>query len=140
MRNEQEKRRTGSGASLYNAYGDKEKLFLAAYAQYGERLLSEVRSALDKSSPERALRDFFDFTIRSMATGTPTRGCLTAKAATDESAHSDLIQAALKAFLEDFENTRQGPAVARGCSLTPRPLPCWRRPACRDVDTGYRGN
>lgn len=91
------------GELLYNAYGDKGKLFLAAYAKYGERLLSEVQSTLDKPTPERALCDFFDFTIRSMPTGTPTRGCLTTKTAADESAHSDLIQAALKAFLADFE-------------------------------------
>lgn len=50
------KRKDGQarGESLYNAYGDKGKLFLAAYAKYGERLLSEVRSTLDKPTPEPA--------------------------------------------------------------------------------------
>lgn len=90
--------------SLYNAYGDKETLFLAAYERYGQRVLDEARAVLDKaSSPERALRDFFEYTIRSMTTGSPTRGCLTTKTVTEESGRGEHVQAALRSFLDDFE-------------------------------------
>jgi AcrR family transcriptional regulator len=89
--------------SLYNAYKDKETLFLAAYERYGDMLLEEARQALDKPSPERALRTFFEYTIRSMTTGTPTRGCLTTKTATEESGHGELVHAALISLLDRFE-------------------------------------
>ena len=90
--------------SLYNAYKDKESLFLAAYGRYGQRVLEEAREVLDKaSSPERALRNFFEYTIRSMTTGSPTRGCLTTKTVTEETGRGELVHAALKSFLDDFE-------------------------------------
>jgi len=90
--------------NIYNAYKDKESLFLAAYERYGQRGLEEAREVLDKaSSPERALRNFFEYTIRSMTTGSPTRGCLTTKTVTEETGRGELVHAALKSFLDDFE-------------------------------------
>jgi AcrR family transcriptional regulator len=89
--------------SLYNAYGGKEPLFLAAYAHYRDLVLQEAREALAKPTPEKALRAFFDFTIGSMTQGTPARGCLTTKTATDERVVSETVQAALREFLESLE-------------------------------------
>jgi AcrR family transcriptional regulator len=91
--------------SLYNAYKDKEGLFLAAYARYGERLLAEAQRALSAPRAEDALANFFNWAIQSMTTGTPARGCLTTKTATDFTADTPRIRAALAQFLEALEAT-----------------------------------
>lgn len=89
--------------SLYNAYGDKETLFLQVFARYQARFMEAARQALDKPTAERSLRDFFDFTIKSMTEGEPTRGCLTTKTATDETATSQPIKQALQGLLDGLE-------------------------------------
>jgi len=38
-----------------------------------------------------------------MTTGSPTRGCLTTKTVTEETGRGELVHAALKSFLDDFE-------------------------------------
>ncbi|GAA1270386.1 TetR family transcriptional regulator [Planotetraspora silvatica] len=97
---------TASGVlrgSLYNAYGDKEALFLRVYADYADQFAAEAAGALAHPSVDQALRDFFDFTITSMTTGAPTRGCLTTKTAIDTKADGERIRAALRGLLDDME-------------------------------------
>jgi len=93
--------------SLYNAYGGKESMFLAVFDRYKARYLASASKALDKPDIETALRDFFAFSIRSMTTGKPSRGCLTTKTATDESADSAEIHAALEGLLDGLERLLQ---------------------------------
>jgi len=90
--------------SLYNAYGGKEAMFLAVFDRYKARYLGDTSKALDQIDIEVALRDFFAFSIRSMTTGKPSRGCLTTKTATDESADSADIHAALEGLIDDLES------------------------------------
>jgi AcrR family transcriptional regulator len=97
---------TASGVlrgSLYNAYGDKEALFLRVFADYADQFLAEAAGALAHPSVDHALRDFFDFTITSMTTGVPTRGCLTTKTAIDTKADGERIRAALRGLLDTME-------------------------------------
>jgi TetR/AcrR family transcriptional repressor of nem operon len=97
---------TASGVlrgSLYNAYGDKEALFLRVYADYADQFLAEAAEALAHPRVDHALRDFFDFTITSMTTGVPTRGCLTTKTAIDTKADGERIRAAVRGLLDDME-------------------------------------
>lgn len=89
--------------SLYNAYKDKESLFLAAYERYRARLLREAEAALAAPTAREAIEQFFKWSIRSMTTGTPARGCLTTKTATDHDADSERIRAALRDFLDTLE-------------------------------------
>ncbi|WP_371127013.1 TetR/AcrR family transcriptional regulator [Variovorax sp. YR216] len=93
--------------SLYNAYGGKEAMFLAVFDRYKARYLADAAKALDKPDIETALTDFFAFSIRSMTTGKPSRGCLTTKTATDESADSAEIHAALGSLLDGLEELLQ---------------------------------
>jgi TetR/AcrR family transcriptional repressor of nem operon len=90
--------------SLYNAYKDKEALFLHAFRVYRDKVLAEARTALDQPRIDDALRKFFDFTIASMTSGTPTRGCLTTKTATDDSAASPEVRAALRGLLDELQS------------------------------------
>jgi TetR/AcrR family transcriptional regulator, transcriptional repressor for nem operon len=89
--------------SLYNAYRDKETLFLRVFADYAEEFLAEAAEALARPAVDEALRAFFDFTITSMTTGVPTRGCLTTKTAVDTQADGERIRSALRDLLDGLE-------------------------------------
>ncbi|MBE1609163.1 TetR/AcrR family transcriptional regulator [Actinopolymorpha pittospori] len=89
--------------SLYNAYRDKETLFLHVFEDYADQFLAEADQALAHPIVEHALRDFFDFTITSMTTGVPTRGCLTTKTAIDTQAEGERIRGALRDLLDAME-------------------------------------
>jgi TetR/AcrR family transcriptional repressor of nem operon len=87
--------------SLYNAFGDKEDLFLLAFDRYAARFLDTARKCLDAPAADIALRRFFNAAISSMTVGLPPRGCLTTKTATD----SDLIGDAVRDKLRDLLDT-----------------------------------
>jgi len=98
--------------SLYHSYGDKQALFLLAFERYRTRFLSEARNALQPADPAQALQNFFRYTIQSMQVGVPvegqdaaapTRGCLTTKTATDETAMAEPIRLALRSLLDGLE-------------------------------------
>lgn len=89
--------------SLYHAYGDKQALFLRVYARYRERFLASVREALAAATPEEALRNYLRFsieTITMVGDDALTRGCLTTKTATDETAMDEQIRTALRGLLD----------------------------------------
>lgn len=89
--------------SLYNAYGGKEGLFLRAFERYRDAMLEDIGGALAHKDPRRALERFFQFTIGSMTTGTPSRGCLTTKTAFDEGRDSELVRRELQGLLDKIE-------------------------------------
>src|SRR4030081_15629 len=65
--------------SLYNAYGDKEAIFLRAFDQYAEEFLKTAGNALAEGDAAARLQNFFDGIIVNMTSGTPPRGCLTTR-------------------------------------------------------------
>jgi len=89
--------------SLYNAYGDKEKLFLRVFAIYKERYVTQMRQALKNSDIKAALRDFFSLAIKSMTKGMPTRGCLSTKTAVGTEDLDDTMRSALREMLDEIE-------------------------------------
>lgn len=89
--------------SLYNAYGDKQALFLKVFARYQARFLEAASKALTDPDLAQALKAFFAYTIASMTQGTPPRGCLTTKTAIDETANSEPIRQALRDLLDSLE-------------------------------------
>jgi AcrR family transcriptional regulator len=89
--------------SLYNAYGDKEKLFLRVFGIYKDRYVEQMRQALDKPDVKAALRDFFGFAIKSMTKGMPTRGCLSTKTAVGTEQLDETMRSALREMLDEIE-------------------------------------
>ena len=89
--------------SLYNAYGGKEGIFLRAFERYSTQMLRDIEAALAHKDVRKALKRFFEFTINSMTTGTPTRGCLTTKTAFDEGRDSDVVRRELQGLLNTME-------------------------------------
>lgn len=90
--------------SLYNAYGGKEEIFLLAFDAYAGRFLAGARRALDSTpDPEQALQALFDAAIASMTSGSPARGCLSTKTATEPAALGDpRLQAQLRGMLDEL--------------------------------------
>lgn len=65
--------------SLYNAFGSKEALFLAAYDRYAGDYLAAVEKTLGSGTLRDSLTAFFDMTIRNFRSGAPPRGCPTTR-------------------------------------------------------------
>ncbi|VVD94026.1 TetR family transcriptional regulator [Pandoraea aquatica] len=89
--------------SLYNAYGDKEELFLLAFDLYRDRYVSEMKASLDHDDPRTALQAFFNFAITSMTTGTPSRGCLSTKTVIGTEGLEEPIHSAIQSLVDDIE-------------------------------------
>jgi AcrR family transcriptional regulator len=69
--------------SLYNAFGSKQALFLAAYDRYREDYLATIAAALASGSLRERLEAFFAATIANFAGGDPPRGCPTTRGLLD---------------------------------------------------------
>ena len=109
--------------SLYNAYGDKERLFLLAYERYASRFLDSVRQALSNPDPAVALTTLFKGIIASMSAGAPSRGCLTTKTALELPRAGRAIEARVKRLIEDLtaliRDALSTPAARRKLSCDP---------------------
>ena len=89
--------------SLYNAYHDKEELFLLAFERYEARFLDMARNALDALDAATALTNLFATIIANMTRGAPSRGCLTTKTAMDSALIGDTVREKLRNLLDRFE-------------------------------------
>lgn len=89
--------------SLYNAYGDKDVIFLRVFSLYRAKYVEQMLATLRAPTLRGALESFFDFAINSMTTGTPTRGCLSTKTIVGTEAPDEAIKAQVKALLDDIE-------------------------------------
>lgn len=88
--------------SLYNAYQDKETLFLRVFERYRNQFLAQVEAALDAPDLRTALRQYIGFLITSMTTGHPTRGCLSSKTALSNDVFHDSIRHALQGMFDGY--------------------------------------
>jgi AcrR family transcriptional regulator len=88
--------------SLYNAYGDKERLFLLAFERYSSRFLGSVRQALSNPDPAAALTAMFKGMIANMSEGAPSRGCLTTKTSIELPLAGKAIEARVKRLNQDL--------------------------------------
>jgi AcrR family transcriptional regulator len=90
--------------SLYHAYGDKRAIFLKVFERYRARFLDSVREAMAAATVREALERYFAFSVRIITLtdedDAATRGCLTTKTATDETARDDAIRHALQLQLD----------------------------------------
>jgi TetR/AcrR family transcriptional regulator, transcriptional repressor for nem operon len=89
--------------SLYNAYGDKEAIFLRAFDQYTEEFLETARASLAEGDAAARLRSFFDLIVGHMTTGSPPRCCLTTRTALDAAVASPAVRQRVKGLLGRLE-------------------------------------
>jgi len=92
--------------SLYNAYGDKQSIFLLAFTRYRRNFMAQVRDALEQPTLAEALRAYLAVSIRAMTLPeeerSGTRGCMSTKIAVDETARSEPIREALRGLLDEL--------------------------------------
>jgi len=89
--------------SLYNAYGDKEAIFLQAFDQYARQFLDTAGHALAEGSAAARLQCFFKVIIANMTSGSPPRGCLTTRTAIDAAISSPAVRQRVHGLLERLE-------------------------------------
>src|SRR5262245_58066201 len=89
--------------SLYNAYGDKEAIFLRAFDGYAERFLETAGNALAQGDAAARLRNFLDVIIVNMTSGSPPRGCLTTRTALDAAISSAAVRRRVQGLLGRLE-------------------------------------
>jgi len=109
--------------SLYNAYGDKERLFLLAYERYAERFLDFTRQAMADPDPALALNALFKGAIAHMSEGGASRGCLTTKTVIELPAAGAAIEARVRRLIDDFtaliREALSAPAARRRLACDP---------------------
>ena len=89
--------------SLYNAYGDKEAIFLRAFDQYAEDFLEIAGDALAEGDAAARLKNFFNVIIVNMTSGSPPRGCLTTRTALDAAISSAAVRQRVQGLLSRLE-------------------------------------
>src|SRR5262249_23974243 len=89
--------------SPYNAYGDKEAIFLRAFDQYAEQFLESAGQALAEGDAAARLRNFLDMIIVNMTSGSPSRGCLTTRTALDVAISSTAVCQRVQGLLGRLE-------------------------------------
>ncbi|WP_342726965.1 TetR/AcrR family transcriptional regulator [Bradyrhizobium sp. B097] len=99
--------------SLYNAYGDKEAIFLRAFDQYTGQFLEAAGNALSHGDAVAGLRHFFDMIIVNMTDGSPPRGCLTTRTALDAAISSADVRQRVQDVLARLEQLI-GKAIGTG--------------------------
>ena len=89
--------------SLYNAYGDKEAIFLRAFDRYAGQFLETAAHALAQGGAAARLQNFFDLIIVNMTSGSPPRGCLTTRTALDAAISSTAVRQRVQGLLSRLE-------------------------------------
>jgi len=93
-----------TGASLYNAYGDKRTLYRVVLDRYAEQALGWCVDALDSGQPPRAaLQGFFAVLASDTAQDLQRRGCLVVNAGLEMAPHDPDFQAVVAAVFEQIE-------------------------------------
>jgi len=100
--------------SLYNAYGDKEAIFLRAFDQYAEQFLKTAGNALAEGDAAARLQNFLDVIIVNMTSGSPPRGCLTTRTALDAGISSTAVRQRVQGLLSRLEQL-----ISKAISSTP---------------------
>jgi TetR/AcrR family transcriptional repressor of nem operon len=100
--------------SLYNAYGDKEAIFLRAFDQYARDFLESVAKLLAEGDVAERLTKFFDSAIVNMTGGSPPRGCLTTRTALNAGISSEVVRERVQDLLGRLEQ-----AVSKAISSAP---------------------
>jgi len=102
--------------SLYGAFGDKERLFLAALRRYHERVGGSVRQALRDPDPRRGVAQMFEVIADRMMDPALPGGCFVADSASEGRARSEAIRQLVAGSIGDME-TAIHDACLRGQQL-----------------------
>ena len=89
--------------SLYDTYGGKDQLFLAALERYREIQAAPVRRLLERKGPAlEVLRDFFQSSVDALLSE-DCKGCLMANTVTELAGHDEAVTQVCSASARQFE-------------------------------------
>lgn len=89
--------------SIYNTFGDKHSLFIAAVEYYGEEITARTIKVLESNgSPVENIRTFFD-TIVNTPADRKTRGCLISNTVVELAPHDEQVAQTVKRILEKIQ-------------------------------------
>ena len=111
--------------SLYNAYGDKEAIFLRAFDQYAGQLMETAAMRWPRATTAARLQNFLICMIVNMTSGSPPRGCLTTRTALDGAISSAAVASACKACSAGSSSSsarRSVPLPISGSQIDPNRL------------------
>jgi TetR/AcrR family transcriptional regulator, transcriptional repressor for nem operon len=96
--------------SMYDTFGDKRALFLAALDRFEESRVSRADEILDNSaSATEGIKNLFESTIEGLVSYEPRRGCLLANTAVELAPHDEEVAARISRYVgrteEAFERT-----------------------------------
>jgi TetR/AcrR family transcriptional regulator, transcriptional repressor for nem operon len=92
-----------SGASLYNAYGDKRTLFVTALERYADRSMRERVWRVERDhGPKAAIRAFLDEIIERSLTDRDRKGCLLVNSALDVAPHDAGLAEIVASYLDEL--------------------------------------
>lgn len=110
------------GTSLYNAYGGKRALFVAALARYADRSMRERVARLEGAGrPKAAIRAFLAEIVDRSVKDPDRKGCMLVNSALDVAPHDAAIGKVVAGYLDEiraffFRNVE----AARKSGLVPR--------------------
>lgn len=90
--------------SLYNAFGGKEQMFLAAVQRYRDKGEKPLMELLADPDPRRAISRMFEWQSTQLCTVGSPMGCLLVNAAAEMGLRQDAVGRALKDSLEVVES------------------------------------
>jgi TetR/AcrR family transcriptional repressor of nem operon len=100
--------------SMYDTFGDKRALFLAALDRFEEMRVSKADEILDGSpSAVEGIRRLFETTIEGLVSFEPRRGCLRANTAVELAPHDEEIAGRISRYVGCTEEACER-ALVRG--------------------------
>lgn len=91
-------------ASLYNAFGGKKELFLAAIDRYADQVAQERNVSLAHDDPQAGIEGMFDIMLGRLSNPALPLGCLVTNCAVDAPLNTSDIGRKLSARMGDLEN------------------------------------
>ena len=94
-----------NGPSLYNAFGDKRRLFAEALERYAQQSMRERITRIEaKYIGQDAIEVFFKEVIARSLSDPDRRGCLIVNSALEVAPHDKELQLVISAYLKEIES------------------------------------
>ena len=94
-------------SSLYNAFGDKQALYIKCLDRYSETIEAPDMAILDRPDFADAVASFFEGMVRRMNTEESPRGCMLTMAALELGGREGALGTIVRARLQDWADALQ---------------------------------
>ena len=102
--------------SMYDTFGDKRALFLAALDRFEETRVSRASEILEsQASAVEGIKRLFETTIDGLVSYEPRRGCLLANTAVELAPHDEEVATRISRYVSRTEDAFER-ALVRGCA------------------------